>query len=272
MKKCSVLLFAVLLMMCFGVYADDTDVDANAAANAGSIAVSSPSLTLIQKSAAPEPGAFRSFSELVNLSYPSPIPWFGPVTSSWNLGIDFGGKTEFTMEELKNMRDTRGIKIVFDSPEKVNYRYEKIKLIILEPINKDGKFYVPNVQLKGEGKTRGFVDGTATKKDVLLRKLVFEAMIQGLEKGCNGLVVYNYGGPSEIRAWSIGTAGGGSISELHGENNQIGANGSVSGGTFYGKTKNVALPFFNGVAVEFTDIPKITKAANVLPEQFSKNR
>jgi hypothetical protein len=245
-----------------------SEATATSGAGADASAISSPvinqgatsSLSLTQTSPAADPSIGRQLPEPMILAYPSPVPWFGPFNSSWTSNIDFGGKDIFTKKELLEIGTAWGATISIDWLKKVDYYFESIRLVILEPILKDNKLYAPKVKINGDGEVAGYVDGVATSKSTTIRKLLVEAMLKAMEGGANCLVVNNFGNLFEVEAWSVGLSGGGSISGLTGHDKQAGLGGSVQGGTFYGKSKANAEPWFNAVALR---IGKMANKASV---------
>jgi len=234
--------------------------DASATSNPVINQGASSSLSLTQTSPPVDPSVGRQLPEPMILSFPSPVPWFGPFNSSWTSNVDFGGKDIFTKKELLEMGTVWSATINIDWLKKVDYKFDSIRLVILEPVLKDGKLYAPKVKINGEGEVAGFVDGIATSKSTTIRKLLIEAMLLAMEGGANCLVVNNFGNLFEVEAWSVGLSGGGSISGLTGHDKQAGLGGSVQGGTFYGKSKANAEPWLNAVALR---VGKMANKASV---------
>jgi len=267
MKKLFVMLVSVLLLMlCPVVYADVvvlTETSAGA--------------SLTQNAAPTDPGAFRGFGETVIVSIPSSVPYFGPVAPSWTSSLEFGGKTEFTMAELKNFLKTmgrpgKGTENCLDLWEDVKYSYDRIKLLIPEPIQKDGKLFAPRVSLNGDSIVRGNADVIVTKKNVPLRKAIIENMIDAMKKGCNLYIIYNHGDDYETQAWSLGYGGGAAGAALYGNKNETGAHGTVSGGTYIARSRLRPFPWANGIVAEVKGIPKVSKNTVDDPRDYLSRR
>ena len=236
----------------------------NVAVNPNMSTGANSSLSLTQTSPTPDPGMGRPLPDTVIMTLPSPVPWFGPFNSSWTSSIDFGGKEVFTKAELLEMGTAYSATINLDRLKKVGYTFESIRLVVLEPVVRDGKMYAPRVKVNGDGEVAGYIDGFATSKKTTLRKLLVEAMILAMENGMNCLVICNYGNLFEVEAWSVGLSGGGSISTLTGHDKQGGLGGAIQGGTFYGKSKANAEPWFNGVALRVGKMANQAKVADVI--------
>ena len=273
--------FAMLFALLVYVPAFAASATATTDANASAGAIASPvinqgaasSLSLTQTGTPVDNSVGRQFADSVILTLPSAIPWFGPFTPSWTSGIDFGGKEVFTKAELLKMGTVYSATVNEDWLKEVSFKFEEIRLFVLEPIAKDGKLYAPKVRVNGDGEVAGYIDGVATSKSTTIRKLLIEGMLKALEGGANCLVVYNYGNLFEVQAWSVGLSGGGSISQLAGVDKQWGLNGSVMGGTFYGKSKANAEPWFNAVALRLGKIankPIVQDAQVKTPEAARK--
>jgi hypothetical protein len=276
MKK---LLFVISLIVMFilpsAVLAGGTSAVSTSTAGADAAAVNNvavnpnmstganSSLSLTQTSPKADPGMGRPFNDTVILTLPSPVPWFGPFNSSWTSNIDFGGKEVFTKAELLEMGTAFSATINLDRLKKVPYTFENIRLVVLEPVVKDGKMYAPRVKVNGDGEVAGYIDGFATSKKTTLRKLLIEAMLLAMEEGMNCLVVCNYGNLFEVEAWSVGLSGGGSINTLSGDDKNRAIGGAIQGGTFFGKSKANAEPWFNGVALRVGKMANQAKVPDV---------
>lgn len=238
--------------------------DATAVSGAGAVSTSNPTVTsnpvstlstsqsmgLTQISTPVDPSTGRQLPDATLITLPSPLQWFGPYLPTWTSGIDFGGKQVFTLAELKHFGTCWSTTIEIDLFKDSNLIFDSIKLIVLEPVAKDGKLYVPKVNIQGNGEVVGTVDGIATSTGVSLKKLIVEAMLKAANAGANHLIVYNHSNEFDATGWSIGVGGGGSISQLYGDEKQRGLQGSMSGGTYYGKTRANAYPWFNAIAVK----------------------
>jgi len=273
MKKMLMMIILAVMLIPGSVFAGS---EATSTAGAGAEAVNNvavnpnmatgatSSLSLTQTSPTPDPGMGRPLPDAVIMTLPSPVPWFGPFNSSWTSSIDFGGKEIFTKAELLEMGTVYSAKINVERLKKVEYTFDSIRLVVLEPIVKDGKLYAPRVKINGDGEVAGYVDGVATSKSTTLRKLLIEAMLKAMEEGMNCLVVNNYGNLFEVEAWSVGLSGGGSISTLTGHDKQGGIGGAIQGGTFYGKSKANAEPWFNAVGLRVGKMANKAKVDDVI--------
>lgn len=273
MKKMLMMIVLAVMLIPGSVFAGS---EATSTASAGADAINNvavnpnmstganSSLSLTQTSPTPDPGMGRPLPDTVIMTLPSPVPWFGPFNSSWTSSIDFGGKDIFTKAELLEMGTVYSAKINVERLKKVEYTFDSIRLVVLEPVVKDGKMYAPRVKVNGDGEVAGYVDGVATSKSTTLRKLLIEAMLKAMEEGMNCLVVNNYGNLFEVEAWSVGLSGGGSISTLTGHDKQGGIGGAIQGGTFYGKSKANAEPWFNAVGLRIGKMANKAKVSDVI--------